>query len=207
VSEPALLPAARDIAKRLTTALSQDARVDGPEDLVNFKLKQVSRRAGGLLAVPLYPNHRDLAVEMGWITVGVRLAIAFGGLMLEDPEVKRKVGTAEPEDMQLDAAREILNITSAAFNLQLEAEGWASGVRVGELVQLTPDDVENRRLTLTDDAVTGLYKITFPGVDIPALTKRCGSLAVAFAPDVDDEVVPPRILVSDETGTSPSGAA
>ena len=200
MSDFQLLPEAREIGKNLTTALSHEARVDGPEELVNFKLKQVARRAGGLLAVPLYPNHRDLAVEMGWITVGVRLAIAFGGLMLEDPDVKKKVGAAEPEDMQLDAAREILNITSAAFNLQLEAEGWESGVRVGELVHLSPDDVENRRLTLSDDAVTGLFKITFPGIDIPVLTKRCGSLAVAFAPDVDDQRVAPRVLAGAESG-------
>jgi len=202
-----LLPDAGEIAKNLTTALSQDTRLEGPEDLVNFKLKQVARRAAGLLAVPLYPNHRELAVEMGWITVGVRLAIAFGGFMLEDHEVKRKVGSAEPEDMQLDAAREILNISTACFNLKLEAEGWESGVQVGELVHLTPDDVENRRLTLPDGAVTGLYKVTFPGMEIPALTKRCGTLAVAFAPDVDEERVPPRILVGEESGSTPSGIA
>ncbi|MEF8792326.1 hypothetical protein [Thiohalorhabdus sp.] len=57
----------------------------------------------------------------------MRLAIAFGGPMLEDPEVKRKVGSAEPKDMQLDPARDVRNLTTASFNLSWKPKAGEPG--------------------------------------------------------------------------------
>ncbi|MEF8792325.1 hypothetical protein [Thiohalorhabdus sp.] len=71
---------------------------------------------------------------------------------------------------------------------------------VGELNHLGPEGVENRRLTLAHDAVTSLYKASFPGRDKTTLTKRCGTLAVALAANMDDDRGPPRVLLGAAPG-------
>lgn len=186
-----LLPDADAIAERFKPLVATRALVEGPESLIQFKLKQVARRSGGMLVVPIFREGREMPV--GWMGVGVRMAIAIGGLMLQDPEVREKVGSIDVDDILIDAAQEVLNVTASAFNLQLEAHGQKHGIRIGQAVQVGPADVEERRIDVGEGVASGLYKVHFPYLQAPSLTKRRGALSISFVPEDAGVVEAPRL--------------
>ena len=194
MSSVELLPDSERIARNISLAIGLRTVAEGPEILVNFKLKQVARRSGGLLCVPLFDGRGDTAVELGWMAVGVRMAIAIGGLLIQDPDVRRKAGQIRAEGLLVDAAQEMLNITVSTFNACLEETGLDCEVRTGNPVEITPDDVDNHMLQLGSQPTAGLYKLNFPGFDIPALTKRSGSLSVAFSQPEQEDQARPQIV-------------
>jgi hypothetical protein len=186
-----LLPDADAIAERLKPLVATKALVEGPERLIQFKLKQVARRSGGMMVVPIFREEREMPV--GWMGVGVRMAIAIGGLMLQDPEVREKVGSIDVDDILIDAAHEVLNITASAFNLQLEAMGQRHEIRIGQAVQVGPADVEERRIDVGAGVVSSLYKVHFPYLQAPSLTKRRGALSISFVPEDAEAVETPKL--------------
>ena len=172
------LPSPKAISKGLTQLLMSEPKVEGPEKLVNFKLNQVARRSGGMFVATLHRNLQDDEEVIGWIGVGIRMAIGVGCMMVMDPSVEDKVERVETSDLTLDAARETLNVATVFFNEELENRGWSYGIRVGRARKMAPNELKGGGVDADDFEVGGIYLIHFP--DISALDKRGGSLFIAF---------------------------
>mgnify|MGYP000190910565 CR=1 FL=1 len=173
-----LLPSANALSKGLSQLLMTSPKVEGPEKLVNFKLNQVARRSGGMFIATLHRNVQDDEEVIGWMGVGVRMAIATGGMMVGAPAVSDKVANVEVSDLALDAARETLNVATVYFNEELEQKGWEYGIRVGNARQLAPNELKGAGVDADSFTIGGVYVITLPEID--ALGKRGGSLMIAF---------------------------
>ena len=199
MSAPDLLPQAEAIVDYLAVPLGTRPVVQGPERMTQYKLRQLARLSGGMLAVPLYNLEGEDEKEMGWMAVGIRMAVAIGGLMVSDPEVREKVGFNQADDLLMDAAQEILNTVTEGFNQELETLASHQGIRIGTLVKVAPADVEEGILQAGTGGVAGVYTIDFPKHDFPSLTRRRGSLAIAFLRNWDQPEGRPRI------GTPPEG--
>jgi hypothetical protein len=172
------LPSSQAISKGLTQLLMNEPKVEGPEKLVNFKLNQVARRSGGMFVAALHRNVQDDEEIIGWMGVGIRMAIAVGCMMVMDPAVEEKVEKVESSDLTLDAARETLNVATVFFNQELENKGWDYGLRVGNARAMAPNEMKAAGVDAEEFDVGGIYLIHFPSVR--ALDKRGGSLFVAF---------------------------
>lgn len=193
MSAPDLLPDAQAIVDYLAVPLGTQPEVNGPERITQYKLRQLARLSGGMLAVPLYNLEGEEEAEMGWMAVGIRMAVAIGGLMVSDPEVREKVGFNQAENLLMDAAQEILNTVTVGFNAELERQGGHQGIRIGTLIKIAPADVEEGGLQAGSGGVAGVYTIRFPKHDFPSLTRRRGSLAIAFLRRPDQHEARPRI--------------
>ncbi|MFA9461465.1 hypothetical protein [Thiohalorhabdus methylotrophus] len=172
------LPTPKAISSGFAQLLSQTPKVEGPEKLVNFKLNQVARRSGGMFVAALHRNLQGDEEIIGWMGVGIRMAIATGCMMVMDPSVEEKVENVESNDLTLDAAREVLNVATVFFNQELENKGWEYGIRVGHARPMAPNEMKGEGVDADNFSVGGIYLIHFP--DIRALDKRGGSLFVAF---------------------------
>ncbi|HKL76936.1 MAG TPA: hypothetical protein VJ985_01015 [Gammaproteobacteria bacterium] len=172
------LPSSKAVSSGLAQLLGQTPNVEGPEKLVNFKLNQVARRSGGMFVSALHRNLQGDEEIIGWMGVGIRMAIATGCMMVMDPSVEEKVESAETTDLTLDAAREVLNVATVFFNEELENKGWDYGIRVGHAKQMAPNEMKNQGVDADNFSVGGIYLIHFP--EVRALDKRGGSLFVAF---------------------------
>ncbi|MFA9460331.1 hypothetical protein [Thiohalorhabdus methylotrophus] len=187
-----LLPEPEAIAEYLSASLGTPSEVLGPELWVLYKLKQAARRSGGVLAVPLYNLEGEEAVELGWMAIGIRMAVAIGGTMVRDPNLREKVGFNQTDELLMDAAQETLNIVSVAFNQKLETLGWHSGIRTGTMEMLSPEELDRQVLRTGEGVLSGLYILRFPKLNLPSWTKRLGSLGIAFHCDPEQG---PRPLI------------
>jgi hypothetical protein len=131
-----------------------------------------------MFVAALHRNVQDDEEIIGWMGVGIRMAIATGCMMVMDPAVEEKVEKVETSDLTLDAARETLNVATVFFNQELENKGWTHGIRVGNARPMAPNEMKGAGVDAEEFDVGGIYLIHFPSVR--ALDKRGGSLFVAF---------------------------
>ncbi|HKJ88019.1 MAG TPA: hypothetical protein VKA48_05875 [Gammaproteobacteria bacterium] len=192
-----ILPEPEAIAEYLSSSLGTTAQVLGPELWVLYKLKQAARRSGGVLTVPLYNLEGEEEVELGWMAIGIRMAVAIGAMMVRDPNLREKVGLNQVDELLMDAAQETLNIVTGAFNEKLEGLGWHSGIRTGPMEMLSPQDLDNQILRTGSGVLSGLYILRFPKHNLPSWTKRLGSLGIAFHCDPEQG---PRPLIMRSSG-------